>query len=100
MVRTGRGRNERRVVWCGSRVRERSFEGTIIVSAFGRKTRVVEWNSKSVAVFGSVDVSVIAVMRNELMEFSEGNANEEFERSFHDNEVKEEVENDRVFRRV
>ena len=99
-MRTCRGRDERGVVWFGSRVGERSFEGTVLVCACGRKARVIKRDSKSVAIFRSIDVSVVAVVWDELVEFSEGYADEKFKGGFHNDKVKKEVENYRVFRGV
>ena len=60
----------------------------------------MERNSNTVSITRSVDIGVVAVMWNELMKISKGNANEKVERSIHNKKVKREVKGDVVVIRI
>ena len=55
-----------------------------MVGARSRECGVVQRDVNTVSITRGVDVSVIAVVRNELVEVSERNANEEVEGGVHD----------------
>ena len=84
-------RDKRRVIGKRRRKREGSEERTKFVRTRSSKKRVVERNSNTVSITRSVDIGVVAVMWNELMKISKGNANEKVERSIHNKKVKREV---------
>ena len=44
------------------------------------QNRIMKRNSDTMSITRSVDIGVIAIMRNELMKISKGNANEKVER--------------------
>ena len=54
------------------------------MGARSRKDRVVQRNVNAMSITRGVDIRVIAVMRDELVEISERNANEEIEGGIHD----------------
>ena len=87
-MKTRERRSKRRVVGKRGGERKRLRERTKFVRASSSEDRVVEWNSDTMSITRSVDISVIAIMRDELMIISKRDANKEIERSIHDEKIK------------
>ena len=64
------------------------------------QNRIMKRNSDTVSITRSVDICVIAIMRDELMKISKGNANEKVKGSIHNKEVKRKVKGDSIVIRV
>ena len=77
-------RDKRRKIRKRRRKRQRRKERTKFVRARSRENRIVKRDGNTVSITRSVYISVIAVMRNELMIISERNTYKEIERGFHD----------------
>ena len=56
--------------------------------ARSREDRVVQRNVNAMSITRGVDIRVVAVMRDELVEIGERNANEEVKGGVHDKKIK------------
>ena len=81
-------RNKRRVVRQRRGERKRGGERTKFVRARSRENRIMQRNVDAMSITRGVDVSVVAIMRDELVKVSKRNTNEKVEGGVHDKEIK------------
>ena len=94
------GRNKRRVMWKRRREGQGSEERAKLVRTGSSQNRIVQRNSDTMSITRSVDIGVIAIMRDELVKISKGNANEKVKGSIHNKEIKRKVKGDSIVIRV